>query len=77
MGSTAVVPHLLHCFCDLYPPHLARGLHPARHVDRVAPDVVLRLPGPHHPGNNRTSGSANSQLENLETFENSAHCDCY
>lgn len=27
------------------------AVHTARHVHRIPPDVVLRLPGPDHPGN--------------------------
>lgn len=29
------------------------AVHAARHVHRVAPDIVLRLPRPDHPGNHR------------------------
>ena len=40
-------------------PHLdvvrqARGVHPAGHIDGVAPNVVLGLAGPDHPGHHRT-----------------------
>lgn len=39
-------------------PHLdplrhASAVHTTRHVHRVPPDVVLRLPGPDHPGDHR------------------------
>ena len=35
-------------------PELARALHPAGHVDRVAPDVILWFLGPYHSGHYRS-----------------------
>ena len=50
----------------LYPSHLPRGLHPAGHVDRVPPDVVLRLLRAHYPGHDAALVEAGAELEPLE-----------
>ena len=49
----------------LYPGHVAGGLHPARHVDGVAPDVVLRLAAAHHARHHRAPRHAHPQREVL------------
>ena len=33
---------------------LSSALHPGSHVDRVSPDVIVRLPSTDHPGSHRT-----------------------
>ena len=40
-----------------------RGVHPAGHADRVAPDVVLRLPRPDDPGHDGAGVDAHAQHE--------------
>ena len=56
------VPHQLR---GLYPAHLPGGLHPAGHVDGVAPDVVLRLAAPHHARHHGAAGQTDPQGEHL------------
>ena len=63
---------VIHCvsesageLADLYPAHLPSGLHPAGHIDGVAPDVVLRLAAPHHARHHRAPGQADSEGEHL------------
>ena len=46
----AVLEDLVHVLSDLGVVGQPGGVHPAGHVDCVAPDVVLRLPGPDDPG---------------------------
>ena len=46
--------------------HLPGALHPGRHVDRIAPDVVLRLLRAHHPGHHATLVQPGAELEPLE-----------
>ena len=65
---------VIQCICesagdltDLYPAHLPSGLHPAGHIDGVAPDVVLRLAAPHHARHHRASGQADSEGEHLSS----------
>src|SRR6478672_11262715 len=48
---------------DLHRARDAIGLHPARHIDRVAPEVVAEPTGPDHAGDDATGVGPNAQLE--------------
>lgn len=48
--------------------HHAARVHSRRHVHRVTPDVVLRLLGANHAGNDRAMVETHSQTESLETL---------
>lgn len=39
----------LRCVGYLYLSRYSSAVHPARHIDRVPPDVILRSPCPNHP----------------------------
>ena len=64
---------VIHCVCesagelaDLYPAHLPSGLHPAGHIDGVAPDVVLGFPGADHTRHHWTD--VDTDLTTTNTF---------
>ena len=51
---------------DLYFPNDPGGVHPAGHIDGIAPDVILRLLGSDDPGHNGAHVDPDPDLEVVE-----------